>query len=494
MSAPQNLIQFEYFKIITTVGEEISIDPADIISLDVYESIDFPGITGTVSFRDWRDLKDNCNIFAGDTITFKFIRSEDLASPLDLSYVIYSSYGDIADRNRMSNDISFDFCSPWLYQAFTRKRSRSWVNKSISEIVTDLIAECSGELDVEEYETYKKIDVSLLGWIEETDQYLERFVSPYWSPIEIIQYLMRFAVSKEDKMAGYVIWTDIMDLDMETEIVNFVPVSKLMTKNDAYAKVPFSLKVHPTYQQSFENLYNIQMEQSFDVIKYAGSGLGRSKFVGFDYDSTTRINSDRTIDGCDQNHLSTKLPLNKDFLGEIYRPTKSSFLYPNTTNLIMSGGVVPFNTDEIECLIIDPAALVKGWNLGKMSYMFSDMFKLNVRVNGETESKRAGSQIEVVYPSVEANKKNEQYSGTYLIRNNRHTIQGMNYINTLTLIADGYKNIEREDMVEWGVYNVNSEESKGDYHDTDYDKEELLWLEVLEDLGDLGDIPWEYEG
>jgi hypothetical protein len=84
-------------------------------------------------------------------------------------------------------------------------------------------------------------NASVLGYKEtkfiETKQTLERFVTPFWSPIKIIRYLMSFALDAKPKenitpkigegeQGGFLLFTDL-----KTGKVNFIPPSRLMKES-----------------------------------------------------------------------------------------------------------------------------------------------------------------------------------------------------------------------------------------------------------------------
>lgn len=439
----------------------VTLDPSNIISLDIFESINFPGITGKIAFRDYGSFKEFENIFAGDEIKISFGREQE--ANLHLEMIVTKSSGDTPIIDETSNITTLEFVSPWIVPAFTKKRSRPFRNKRIDEIVFELVKECGGTM----------------GAFIRTKQKLDRFVSPYWTPIETIKYLMSFAVD-ENERGGFLLWTDI-----ETKAVNFAPVSHLFDAVKNYGTVSFSIKMNPRDQTSTERIFEQSIEQSFDILKYGDVGLGRSRLEGFDYDNTKILSIDKRIDEYSHNHLSSKLPLNDKFLGKQFRTTKASFLYPNTDELL------PFEDPNITATQtarsegttgaslrrtsrnrtqskIKSNDLIKGRLANKQSLLISDIIKLNVKLNGETEEKRAGKQIKVIYPAAD-NSENLQYTGIYLIRNIRHVIQGMQFCQILTLIIDGFKEIDRIDMINFnGENNTFALEYDGDEFDADF--------------------------
>lgn len=464
------ITKFDYFKI-----KGITIDPTNIINLDIFESLNTPGITGNLVLQDWSALKEFSNISAGDDIEFSFARSND---PLvSVKYVISES-NDAAPNESLHNVVSFGFMSPWLLQATTRKRSRPFRNKRIDEIISELIVECGGETLI----------------FTETKQTLERFVTPHWTPLESIRYLMSFAMSQENNEGGYILWTDL-----ESDKVNFMPISQLM--DGQYGESGIDLKFNPVDQRSPHKLINLVMDQNFNVAKYGDMGLGRSRLVGFNFDKTEVMNVDERIDehglrlkldgvastattgfGDAVPHLSTKLPLNEIYLGRPYRNTRPSFLFPNTNALVTDSSANDFEKASRENLI--------GRLHTKFSLMSADLFQLVARTVGENYHKRVGRLIQIQYPSVEEAKTtgHKHYAGLYLLSEIRHMIQGMEYANILTAIADGYKDIERADLVQWeGLKELTVEDEIGDDYNIDKAEEIGLATAGTEDLSNDGE-------
>lgn len=424
-------MNFNYFKI-----SGVDIDISKIKTLDIYESIEFPGITGSVLIDDWFSLRETLNIFAGDIVNISFGRVTDKS--LDLELVITSAPIEIPLKNQDDKYLKIDFCSKWLVEGFTQKRSRVWKNEYIHDIVADLVEMCGGNL----------------GIFVKTKQKLERFVSPYWSPIQTIRYLMNFAVDQDD-VGGYLLFTGIYDKEKESnEIVNFIPYSTLVSTRN-YGYVPYKLTLTPRHHDSPERIISMTMGSTFDSIKQGALGLGRTQHVGFNYDKTEVMSQDNRIDQYGHNHISSKLPLDIKYLGSAYRTTKDSLLFPNTKELIEDGKTTSEDntgTTEEDTYIRNADELLKGRLNTKQSLTFSDAVTLDLMTNGEGYHKKAGKLVWIDYPSRSMQSKREyhkQLSGTYLIKDLRHSINGMIYTNVMTVICDGFKDSPRPDLVEW---------------------------------------------
>jgi hypothetical protein len=408
---PHQVVKFRSLKI-----REIEIDVTNIISLDIFEGLGNFGITGKISMQEWSGFKEIGNVFAGDTIKMEFGRLDDV--PLNLEYVIFESYGDMSDEDQLHNVVSFGFCSEWILNASTKKRSKPFIGKRIDEIVTELVENCGGTMNV----------------VMPTQQVLERFVSPYWSPIMTLNYLMNFAETS-DGHGGFLLWTDISN-----DQVNFWPIIDLMEGN--YGEVGFEMKQNFNYERSPARILQQRISRSFDVMKFADAGAGRTQLVGFNYDNTEIMKIDERLDEYTNNHvnLGTQVPLNDKYMGLQYRNTRSSFLFDNTDTLIKDSETGPKISTE----------LLRGRLHTKYSMIMADILTMKISSPGEGFQKRVGRTVTADYPSVDdgGTGTNKHYSGTYLINEIRHSVQGSQYLNVVSIISNAYKEIERPDMID----------------------------------------------
>lgn len=447
---PHGVVKFRTLKI-----RGIEIDMTTVISIDIFEGIGNLGITGKIILQEFSGLKEVGNIFAGDSIKLEFGRIDD--TPLTLEYVIFESYGDTSEETQFHNIVSFGFCSPWLLNAATKKRSKPFLNHRIDEIVLDIVENCGGKMNV----------------VIPTLQTLERFISPYWTPLTTLHHLMSFAVSRTDGVGGYCLWTDIA-----TDQVNFVPIADLMA--GLYGQVGFEMRQNLNHARSPARIIQQKIDKTFDVMKYADSGAGRSQLIGFNYDNTEIMKMDERIDEYTKDtkiSLGKQIPLNDRYMGRQYRNTKSSFLFNNTNSLIED------SKDGIKLT----QELVKGRLRTKYSMTMADILTMRISSPGEGFQKRVGRTVKAIYPSVEdgGSGTNVHYSGTYLINEIRHIIQGTQYLNVVSLISNAYKEIDRPDMIdltgEKVIGDTNSEgldtnflskEAQGDKYDSDLTPEE----------------------
>ena len=452
---------------------DIKIDYKQVEELDIFESLVYPGITGSMLYRDYTDILERNHIFAGDEIDIDMSFQE---KQLHISKELYAITGykmsNTADLPY--NQIFFTFETKWSVEASTQKlhiplateAKPRRIDQMIKYIVEDL---CGGEM----------------GIVVATKGVYENFCLPSWTLIDTLNYLMNFASSDDTKIlqnrssGGYCLWTDLT-----SNKVNFTPIDYLAydsTSNKAYAdyedindinidslvgyniddvilndghehisSTAIQLKIDTDYPDDYRHIRKTQVERSFDIIDIINNGAHHSKLVGFNYDENLVMEEDISIDTFSANHMSLGYPIPNKYLPSItdlngtniyenkYRTTRFSTLYPNTKQLLK------FSSDHN--IDITPQSHLKGRLNTRYTNLFADQIKINTISVGDPFSKKVGRQLSIDVPSAikTSDNKTNQLSGTYIVRNNRHRIKGMYYINIMTLMADGFKNYNED--------------------------------------------------
>ena len=410
-------LSIEKCAIVTKDGKNINIDPSYVIAMNIYESITQPGITGDITFTDWQGAKETGQIFAGDTLEFGF-STEGAEKSQSMFFTIYASSGDVPNIDGY-NQTTYQFCSRWLVDALTKQISKSYLNKSIDFIVEDLLNEC-GIIGVHH--------------IEPTKQVLEHFVAPLWNPIHTIKHLLSMATSKDGDQGGYVFWTDFTD-----EKIYCLPLSMIMDGIilEADPSFPYVSEAHNPYYKNL--VHSHVVESDFDVIQMVNAGLGNTKLLAFDYDRLDFITTNLKIGDYEHKHISNSLPLNEKFTDDAYASTLFTTFYPSTDKQVS-------HENKLK-------ELIDGRMKNHYSMLFSDLIKMNLHVNADTD-RRVGELIHLVYDlsdGMDKQQGSKMYTGTYMIRDIRHIISFGNYSQAITICGDGYKEIARDDLVKWGT-------------------------------------------
>lgn len=443
----------------------IIIDPGNILSLDIYESLDFPGITGNLKFKDFGMMMEGYDIFAGDPVEIKMTSPGANTALEPKNLVVTESKGNLILEDSPATGVSLGFASEWVVNGMTMNISKAYKNQRIDEIIKDLIVTSGQPMG----------NNSSGGRFIKTKQTLENFVTPFWAPLKSIRYLMSMATDIGG-FGGYVLFTEI-----DTGNVNFFPIGQILTGN--YRTTDMTLRQNTHFDMAKNRVFNQSIENGFDVIKYGSQGLATSQYIGFDYDNSEEINIDKkivdyyeiasdadststnirkegyitegkTVEGIKVKHLGKDtsggiFPLNQVYLKDKYKNTKFNTFYNNTNELIKT----------------DNKSLIEGRLNTKFSLMSADAIKINATTMGETEYKKVGTIINLMVPTPDQGKtrESEQLSGKYLITKIRHNYSQGQYTNTITLVSDSIKSMStnRQDIIFWNGNNISKTDRIG---------------------------------
>lgn len=388
----------------------VDIDPSVVISIDLYEGLTMPGITGTIVFKDWQGLREIGEVFAGDDLEFSWrIQGK---SPVVGKYTVYADHGASVDENTTYHKTTFHFCSPWLIDGFTRQVSKPFKNKFVHQIVQELLTEIGAPI----------------GFIEPTMQKLENFVTPMWTVPHSIRHLSSFA-KNNDKKGGYVLWTDLKTGKVYWTTVDWLYKGTLGKMDHEFIFRPQNIRYEG-------KVFKVDAEATFDLIKLLNQGALNTVNYAFDYDHKKVFKTKENVKAYPHAHISQKFPVPSKYLSDKkYASTKLSYIYPSTDAPVS-------NPKDFE-------DLVDGELFTRYTMLFSDAFKINIWAEGES-TRRAGHLAKMFYPTSDQSQTNENkhFTGNYLIRNIRHVFQDNSYLQAITLVSDGYKQHGRE-IVTW---------------------------------------------
>ena len=412
---PEGKIFFQKLAIIRqSDGKIIDIDTATVNELKIYEDLTFPGILGEINLVDWYDFFKIHEIIAGDKLILQFFtEGEDL---LSLEYTIYASKNNIMYEGGNSNFTTFYFCSDWLIKAFGTQYSKFYDNQYIHQIVEDIINYCGT--------SYKEYEPTLTKY--------EHFVSPLWTPIHTIKYLLTYTQSKSDKSPAYFLYPDIKTDKLYFKSWNKIIEDGLKNYDEEH---PFVIKSKNTVYKN--RVFQMSLEDNFDLIQYLNKGFYKQEILNFDEDHKKIYKIDKDVNQYSDlfYHLSRYLPYPKEYEKSEYKTISAIWLYPNRK-------FVPTNNCYKD--------MIDAYQKTLYTHLFSSFIKINLFTNGSSD-KRVGQMVKVVVPGLDKNKTsiNEVMTGAYIIRNILHVFKGNNYYQYLTVVSDGYKILERQDTIKW---------------------------------------------
>lgn len=407
----QRIEQLELSKV-TINGIEVLREYISLI--EIYESLQQPGITGMIHLMDFQGIQELGNIAAGDDIVISFSVIDKKNKAIEATFKIYSNEGNKVLPGNSYDVTCFGFCSPWMIAGLTKKVSKNYTDKFIHEIVKDLL-ETAG---------------ASINFIEPTKQKLDIFVTPLWTPYHSIKHLLSFALNTSDK-AGYLCWTDL-----RTGKVNVTTLDYLL--KGTLGKFS-QFMVYPANQRYEGKINDLTFESSFNLVRQLNAGISHSH-IGFNFDQGKHLIVEDSHGKLDYTHLSKKFPIPNSYL------TDKSYNFPKFT------AIYPQSKDPIKG-DARQKDLISGIANNEHTFLAVDTLKINIIAPGEPE-RRVGWLATVDFPSQNVNAGDKtgykQLKGDYLIRDIKHSFSfHVEYKQAITLISDGYKEHTR-DLVTWG--------------------------------------------
>lgn len=409
-TVPENsYIQYEILecKVITQAGNTLEITSPIIANLELFESITLPGITGKMTILDSQGFKEFGNVTAGDTFIFSYktFGSQIFNNTFTISD---TKFDEFLQDDVLMNTSSFSFMSPWYLSGIIQTYSNLWKNQSLDKIASAILKYCN----------------ATIGTIEPSKVTLEHFGSVYWTPIHTIIYLMDFYGE------GMTLFTDI-----QSGKVNLMSIKSLFEGKNGEVDNAISMFVLNTNYEGY--VYHETLEQSSDLVKYVGNGLGQTILNGYNYDQKQfqQPTPSVTASQIDFKHYATKGTIQTDYISTQYAYQKQVSVFPQGQN--------PVSTSQLNTILS---------NQVKSRYikLFADAVKLNVFSNGSTDRK-AGQIIEVSVPSLTKMKSvpNKSLSGKYLIKEIKRIFTGNNTKDIISLVNTGYMQNDNPKLISW---------------------------------------------
>lgn len=404
--------QLEKIEVVSDAGE-FEIIPAHLETINIFEGVSNPGLTGSITLKDYDALLEVQEIFAGDTLNVSMKSKGDSRA---LTYT-----GRIIKVNQMVSGVQqapttvFSFCSDWYFQAITKQVSMAWKNMTVEDMLYDIIENvCGGKFQ---------------GMYPDGGPKVERLVTPYWTPWHIIKYLLAYA-NGNDGASGYVLWDTLNEqfpICMTTSEM-FDGIFTPQTNTELLLNTP-----NINYPGNFNNMW---VESLYDEMRYLNQGVYHCDVLSFDYDRNKPYKSIGTADDVASSHLAFQMPLRASTTTEEYRSQMISRIQPSRQHFIPE--------QEYQ-------AAVDAYRDNRLAMVFSDMVKMNTMVPGNT-ARITGEIVKVNYPSINkgtVEDRNKMLEGDYLVRDIQHVLTHSNFYQILTLVSDGINMTSRTDLKKW---------------------------------------------
>jgi len=396
-------------KIISHSGKEIDVSglAEDVV---IFEDMFATTSSGYIVINDAVGLIDSLPMIGQELLSVSY-RTPTLSERIVHTFYIYKM--TVLSRKFRSAAYSLNFCSTEQINSLNNTIAKSF-NGEASTLVSSIFKD----------ERYLGSDKTL--YTERTKNNI-KFIAPYWSPLETINWLSTRAVS----VAGD---TDFI-FYQDREKYNFRTISSLLkgeTKRDyVFGDVDSATSFGPNgdYEQKYRVVELVEDQTTFDYMRIQSAGANASYLYTFDV--TTRAAAlhefDYLNDFDSSSHLN-KYPLRSS---ELKRSKKSNFNFV-LKNEYVSGRPVktPFDSGYLK-----RAAIVSLLNT----------VKINVKTYGRTDMK-VGDVVKFSIPdnrqigkeSILSDVKSDYYSGRYLVTAIRHQFKFNQHSMHMELVNDSF--------------------------------------------------------
>ena len=401
-------VEYTKFEINTASGDTVKIDNTILGSLELFESLDQPGITGNISLLDFAGIIEVYNVTAGDTLTFKF-KSPGETGSVGGTYIITGVVlNQFPEHDYLSVYTRLEFCSQWFLDARVTQYSNLWKNKSLDEIATDVIEFCGGTI----------------GTIEPSTITLEHFGTPYWTPLHILYYLLGFYGE------GMTMFPDI-----KTDKVNIMSLNSIFSGD--VGTYPYKFLTMPTNTNYEALVFQMTLEECADFTKYLSNGLAGIVPNTFNFDTgqfqTPNPNTLPTT--VNFNHFAKYSQITQNYNTPKYYNNEQLSIFPQSKTSV--------SLTQLNSIVS---------NIQKTQYirLFGDAVKLNIIAVGSS-ARKVGQICSVDVPSLNDNKSkpNKVFSGQWVISHIKRIFTGSNYKEMIGLINTGTMTSINPNLVKW---------------------------------------------
>lgn len=407
-------IDVQKMEIISSKG--ISIDVRHMmLSLNIFEDIFSPFITGSVVIKDALDLVNYFPLVGNEVLNIR------LATPgftnkgtfIENTFRIYK----LEDREMAGDRVvsyTLHFISVEALLDLNIKISRSY-NDNIGKLAEKVLAE------------YSLNPTSNRFHIEPTTNGIA-YVSNFWSPIKNLNYLAEHAVNANGSPT-FLFFENRNGL-------NFISLESLYATDSVrlFIKDSYSRDISQTgsirnIERDFSQILNLNIPVSFDYISNVQNGTYSSTLIT--HDITTKNYAVRTFDilnDYDKDKRLNKYPLLSKTLNH---SSVSAIATMHKANAVMTGNHDISNAKYFQrrrsLLQLAESVKIQITVLGRTDYTVGQKVELKLYQNKPLDKK-----------DTEADTRDNMFSGFYIISSIRHNVGISSHECTFELIKDSF--------------------------------------------------------
>lgn len=423
--------------VIISAGNTI-LDVKDyLVELNIYEDIFSNALYGTIQLSDSRNLLKELPIIGNETLVIK-ARTPTFSQAIDKQFRIYSITDRVIVKDQNTQLYTLHFCSQEVIKDSVQPLYRSFSGK-IDSVVQNIFKDyltVPRTYSVTPNDAKLISDPTSLKTLTLTENSV-KFVSPGWTPLKCINWLMSKAIPSSGKACTFLFWETIHGFYFGTiETIFGANTDSNIGNMGKYSYSPKHISGGTdTIEDQFFLVQDLEIVKTSDHLQNFSSGYLANRLITLDvinkkyelvdYDHVSNFSSYR--------HTSSEaLPI---FIRDTPRdPGTSVRFYPVNPGL-----------HDLKNNVNERMSQIYGNRLSNM--MELNNFKLNLTVPGRTDAE-AGSMIYFSFPDVAPNdetdlsKTNEDqyYSGNYIVTAIRHKINPLRHTMTMEIVKDSLSN------------------------------------------------------
>jgi len=408
-------------KLFTSSGNVIDLSEA-VITMNIYEDIFSPSITGTLGIVDTNAIIMNAPITGQDYLSFKITTPGLENQSIDFTENVMSIYR-IDTRVSVSSGtevFTLHFCSPEGLRDNRVRVSKSYT-KSIDNIVKDVLTS----------KFYINSNKDL--FIEPTVG-IKKMVVPNMHPFKLINQLKREAQAEYNGSPHYLFYENINGIHFRS-LDSLYAQKEIGTYHSGDAgTIDFKKGGFGNVEYELKRVLDYQFNSNNDTLKNIAGGMLASSILSHDiynksysYNDFDYINEFQEYDRVNGNALQDNYPIYNEVALDEFDNTISQFpdsrvhLHPTST---VNGTDAQHYDYQTNTYPYTPNKIDETYLSRQSKFMeLNDGASITMEINGTT-TVYAGSIINFDMPingtDHEGDKTDKYYSGRYLIQSTRH--------------------------------------------------------------------------
>lgn len=407
-----------------------------LVEVNIYESIFSPGISGSITLSDSRNLSKDLPILAEELLLLDFktptLSEEDsIFKTFRITSVSDKHYA----KDGSTQVYILNFCSVETYRDVLTTVVGSYEG-SPEDIVTRIYNDYMKHPRNVSIEKEQVGDVpSQLTILTETNN-IVKFVSPYWSPVKCINWLASKCIPKNNKAANFLFWETTKGFYFGNFDSIFKNADKTSIGEYTYSETMVNTLGPDKVNEKMFTIRNLKVEKSVDNLQNSLSGYLASNMT-----DVNLYNKDFKF--VEYDHVNS--------FGN-YTHTETGFVKPlfdpNTARNSWVHSHVNINYPNLYTDIHNNYDVRANEIFGnrRSNLLELDNFRMTISIPGRTDIE-AGQLIKIKLPKSTLIFKDDKvdsvdddlYSGYYLITSLNHKVNGRSHMVTMTVTKDCFK-------------------------------------------------------